>query len=107
MYINIYFPACHQKFNSPGFVSGSTICDCNCKYKGKVTLFFVTFCVGLPRPLPDVKVLDVDVLVGCSLPLAPQQEAFFSRSLCGCGEEIIVKLEKISGFYFDSELIPV
>lgn len=57
--------------------------------------------VFLPKALPDVKVLDVDILVGCSLPLAPQQEAFFGRRLCVWGERIIVKLEKLSGFYFD------
>lgn len=55
----------------------------------------------LPKALPDVKVLDIDILVGRSLPLAPQQEALFGRCLCGWGEGIIVKLEKLSGFYFD------
>lgn len=66
----------------------------------KIT-FFVTYHVFLPKALPDVKVLDVDILVGRSLPLAPQQEAFFGGCLCGRGEGIIVKLEKLSGFYFD------
>lgn len=32
---------------------------------------------------PDVEVLDVDVLVGRRLPLAPQQEALLGRRLCG------------------------
>lgn len=53
------------------------------------------------RSSPDVKVLDVDVLVGRRLPLAPQQEALFSRRLCGRGEGIIVKFKKLSGFHFD------
>lgn len=57
--------------------------------------------VVLPKALPDVKVLDVYILVGRSLPLAPQQEAFLGGGLCGWGEQIIVKLEKLSGFYFD------
>lgn len=34
------------------------------------------------KSLPDVKVLDVDILIGRRLPLAPQQEAFFGRCFC-------------------------
>lgn len=42
---------------------------------------------------PDVEVLDVNILVGRGLPLAPQQEALFGRRLCGGREETMVKAE--------------
>lgn len=42
---------------------------------------------------PDVEVLDVNVLVGRRLPLAPQQEALFGRRLCGGRGETMVKAE--------------
>ena len=32
--------------------------------------------------LPDVEVLDIDVLVGSRLPLAPQQKTLLRRGLC-------------------------
>lgn len=40
-----------------------------------------------------MEVLDVNVLVGRRLPLAPQQQALFGRRLCGGREETAVKVE--------------
>lgn len=42
-------------------------------------VFFLFFLMNTSfyRVLPDMEVLDVDVLVRSRLPLAPQQEAFF------------------------------
>lgn len=57
--------------------------------------------VSCPAVLPDVEVLDVDILVGSSFPLAPQQEALFGRRLCGRRERIIVKLEKLAAIDFE------
>lgn len=36
--------------------------------------------------LPDVEVLHIDIPVGGSLPLAPQQQTLLSRGLCKTGE---------------------
>lgn len=47
-------------------------------------LSFVLSCFSIP----DVKVLDVDVLVGRRLPLAPQQQALLGRGLCGAEGKI-------------------
>ena len=42
----------------------------------------VCVCVCVCMRLPDVEVLDIDVLVGGGLPLAPQQKTLLSRGLC-------------------------
>lgn len=51
--------------------------------------------------LPDVKILDVNILVGSGLSLAPQQEALFGRCFCGSRKGIIVKSKKLVGIFFD------
>lgn len=60
--------------------------------------------------IPDVKVLDVDVLVGRRLPLAPQQEALLGRRLCGGGEGgegRAVRMEEVLHLLAGCGLIPV
>ena len=59
-------------------------CECKCVF----SLLWKCLCVCVFNLmwkcvcLPDVEVLDIDVLVGCRLPLAPQQKTLLRRGLC-------------------------
>lgn len=55
------------------------------KPENKVFFFFF---------IPDVKVLDVDILVGRRFPLAPQQQALLCRGLCGAQREKVRRIRR-------------